>query len=397
MQLTSLFSSWTRLLRRHRPRRGGRQRLRLEVLEQRTTPDAITWTNRGITSGPNNDYFNDTFGANANLARSVVGAAVDLWGGFTGIIQDLNGAGINGTLPMTISMSSNPLDRTRGSSANTSFYANGMPSSASIVIGRGSDGHGASWFLDPNPIFLCNSAFLGAVTGPTCGYAQPGSPALGKDDLMEAAIREIAHGLGYGNTPRIRAHATDTGIVDHSSGGGVGHYWAYVGTGLFSTFSTLLTSFDSGSDVGGPANAAAAGDPAYPVRFGGRNYYGTDDDMNPFHSTGQRRYMSRNDINILLDAYGYDPGTSSVDFTDNFYAFMDETNKVWIRGRQDAASTDTINLTYRHVPMIGNYFAVTVALSNPVPGTNDPGPYELSFYGDGRTVRERESVGGRQG
>src|SRR5688572_24136826 len=55
------------------------QGYRLEPLEDRTLLSTILWENRGVTSGIDNDGFNTVFGANAELARRVVDAALSDW------------------------------------------------------------------------------------------------------------------------------------------------------------------------------------------------------------------------------------------------------------------------------------------------------------------------------
>src|SRR4051812_44237684 len=50
-----------------------------ETLEHRWLLSTISWVNRGVTSGPDNDRFAEVFGANAATARSVVDAAVSSW------------------------------------------------------------------------------------------------------------------------------------------------------------------------------------------------------------------------------------------------------------------------------------------------------------------------------
>ena len=365
----------TRRSRRpHSTRNYNRRRIDLEKLEDRTTPSIITWTNRGVTSGPNDDYFNEVFGAQAGLARSVIDAAINEW---SKVITNLNGAGVNNSLPVQISMGP---DLWGQALFTDDTFSNGMPASASITIASGTDGHGAGWYLDPN---LFSSAFTVPLPpgtgwvgwgGPFAGYAQAGSPAFDKGDLLEAVSHEMAHALGYAGSTKVLAHATNTNVISWKGG----HYWAFVGS---DGFHTLMDSLNGNSDLSYPYHAAPPGDPAFPISFGGLKYWGTDDVLTPTFRDSQRRLISRNDAYVLRDAYGYtvnDPATA----LGTFYAQLDETGKLWVRGRQDDASNDTITLG-THSSVIGgftyDYVDVTVAQSNPVLGTQYSNPYTASF------------------
>jgi hypothetical protein len=341
----------------------------VEPLEARTTPSIITWTNRGVTSGPDNDYFNDVFGARAALARSVVDNAISEW---TRVITNLNGAGSGNSLPMKISMNSDPTERWIGASTSTGFYGNGMPSNADMIISRGNDGHGGGWYLEPTA-YLFSSAYTADPGNAFTGYARPGSPAAGLFDLEEVVAHEMGHGVGYVPSAKVKARASDTGVIDIH---GVGTYWAFVGNG---GFSTLTTSFDGSMvDFHGPVHAATKGDPHYPISWGGRNYWGSDELMAAICHDSQRRLVSRNDAYLLRDSYGYtvnDPASA----LGTFYAQLDDTGKLWVRGRTDAASTDSITVS-THSSGTTNYVDVTVAQSNPVPGTYYTGPFTASFF-----------------
>jgi len=365
---------------RSRPRRGrppNRSRPRLESLEDRTAPSVITWTNRGVTSGPNDDDFNEVFGAGAGLARSVVDAAINEW---SSVITNLNGAGYKlvgggSSLPVTISMV--PSQHGEWAGTSSQFYDNGMPKSASIVIGSGDDGHGKGIYLDPN---LFSSAFTASASGPFSATAQAGSPAANGWDLLSAVTHEMGHALGYQAGAKLLPDVTNTGLHDWSSipPTGTGYYWAFVGP---SGFSTLMTSRNGGFDLGGPYHAADVGDSAYPINFGGHTYWGTEDLMNSSSADGERHLITRNDAYLLRDAYGYtvnDPATA----LGTSYAQLDNTGKLWVRGRQDAASTDTLTLRTHSLTwgiITQNFVDVTVVQSNPVPGTDYTGPYTASF------------------
>jgi len=110
----SRSKSRRRQTRQPPPSRG---RAILESLEDRTAPAGIIdWTNAAITSGSDNNYFYDVFGTNGYLAERVVQAAIDEW---SAVITGLNGAGNCLTVPMKISMNSDPANRGTGAVADT--------------------------------------------------------------------------------------------------------------------------------------------------------------------------------------------------------------------------------------------------------------------------------------
>src|SRR6266436_1325805 len=121
-----------------------RSHLTLECLEDRMVLSTINWTNRGQAG----DNFAAVFGANANLARSVVDTAIREW---STVIQNFHQVnhGDNKHIDVTISMNTN--NNSGGASTSvTSTDANGKPLTATISIGTG------PWFLNQN---LFSSAF----------------------------------------------------------------------------------------------------------------------------------------------------------------------------------------------------------------------------------------------
>jgi hypothetical protein len=348
--------------RPQRPKsRRPRQRPRLEELETRLVP-AFTWVNRGLPS----DNFAAVFGARANLARSVVDATLNNW---DRIIINLNQPGGGNNINVTIAM--HPFRFGNGASTTITQVNQGWPTAASITIDRGNDGAGGGWFLDPTP--NDNSAFTGTVVNGFSAFAQAGSPAAGLADLDTVVTHELGHALGISSDLRLRNFSTDTGVPDRSSGNGVGHYYAFVGP---SGYSHLMTSFDSGgggSDFGQAVHSAAAGDPAYPISFGGRTYVGADDLMNPFYSFGQRKLVSNAMASVLREAYNAIvlPGTAS---RGTFYAVLNQTTgNLLVRGGS-GASNDVTTIDVR----AGQLF-VDVNVGSPVPGTDLTGDI-TSFF-----------------
>ena len=79
------------------------RRLEVEALEERVVPSTILWTNRGMTSGANNDRFDAVFGDRAEIARRVVDAAILSW---QNVIQSFNyaDASLKDTLRVSITL-----------------------------------------------------------------------------------------------------------------------------------------------------------------------------------------------------------------------------------------------------------------------------------------------------
>jgi hypothetical protein len=350
--LNRVRQSFKRGCRNQRPERR-KQPLVLEGLEERTVPSTITWTNRG----QNSDNFAAVFGTNANTARSVVDTAIREW---TSVISNFNQD--NGGNNINVNISMNTAAGSTGGSTNVNDTdSNGKPTSASITLGRTGDGTNA-WFLDPN---LFSSAFLGRPNNAFSASPQAGSPATGLGDLLEVVTHELGHAMGFSSNAQVNARCRDTGVGDTSSSDGThGNYWAFTGTG---GFTCLLTAFNTGpnggSDQGGGEHFAAPGGPL-PINFNNTTFFGADDLMTPFYSMSQRRIVSRNDAFVLRDAFGYtvnDPATA----LGTFYDELNPTNgNLLIRGRQDAASNDTITVTNT-----GTTLTVGVTLGTPVPGT----------------------------
>ncbi len=284
-----------------------------DPLEDRRLFSAITWTNRGASSGANNDNFISVFGANAATARSVVDAAITSW---ARLINNFNFPGGGNTYSIVIKMATGGVSL--GANAGPTHYtSDGKPDQGAMTIGRGADttgdniGDGGGYFLDPTP--YDSSEFQSYTTNAFAAYADPTSPAFNKGDLYELTLHELGHAVGFSSSSSSTAFSshtvkTSTGdTVDPSLGGvagPIGFYYRWNGS-----VRTLLTSFDSGGQGGGgPVDSGSASHYAPPgssVNFGGFTYYGADDLMTPYYYSGQRRLVSQNDITMLADAYGY--------------------------------------------------------------------------------------------
>src|SRR6266516_2816849 len=138
-----------------------------------------------------------------------------------------------------------------GASASLSTTLGGKPRSGSVTMGRGGDltgdgvGDGSGWFLDPTP--LENSEFQSNIVNAFSADAAGGTVANGKSDFFTVVAAEMTHGMGlFGGTgvvPLWDSHTTDTGIADTAEGGGIGHFWTFVGPSI----KHLMTGNNGGS------------------------------------------------------------------------------------------------------------------------------------------------------
>jgi hypothetical protein len=118
-----------------------------EHLEARAVPSTITWTNRG------NDAFDAVFGADANLARSDVDAALADW---AVIISNFNYGNGTNNLNVSIDMAGPGF----GAAASVSGQINGRPNQGAIGIDSGQIGlPDRGWYLccgPTQPVFRNN-------------------------------------------------------------------------------------------------------------------------------------------------------------------------------------------------------------------------------------------------
>ena len=322
-----------------------RDRLKVEQLEDRTTPSTITWGNRGTGAGAGDtDQFNAAFGAQANNARADVDAVLASW---ERVITDFNQAGGNpNTVTITITANGG---NGNGASAGASFDASGHPISGSISMGRGGDGAGSGWFFDPTP--FDNSEFAGNIVNAFSSDAQAGSPAAGLGDFLTVVNAEVAHVMGLFFSPGLMQNplagtVTFTGITDNAEGGGKGQYVVFdgpSGTHLFTT----NNGGGGGGDTGQLVHSAGLGGSNQPLAFtsayrGALQLRGGQDSGNAIYEFG-RRYMVPNSVaRALGDAYGY-----TIALPETFgttYANLDSTGVLQIRGG-NGASDDLFSIT----------------------------------------------------
>ncbi len=365
--------SWTRT-RKRTPRPKPRYRPAFLTLEDRVVPSTITWDNRGQTS----DGFAAVFGANANVARSDVDAALADW---ANLISNFNYSNGTNTFHITISVGGT------GFGSSTSFGAqlNGKPTSGSISIGGGSDGHGAGYFLDPTP--SNDEEFQGTIINPYALSATPMGPADGKRDLYTTVTTTFSVAAGINDAPNElftsdpNHYLTNTGHADALCPGTL---WTYHGPDVDALFT---------SDAGCSASHASAVRIALPdagnqVTAGGVTYFGAADVGTPLAIPGQRYLPSNLDAQILHDSYGYtvNPPTGHSAYVD----YNPTTHNVLVRdGSHGAAkypsqnnpSNDTITISTFSIPAppFLTYIQFDVQIGNPTPGTGPSPTYSEAF------------------
>jgi hypothetical protein len=334
----------------------------------------IIWVNRGVTSGINNDRFNDVFGANALAARAVVDAVIDAW---ERVISSFNySGGAPDVYSLYVKMDS--AGASLGGVGSVSHYNNGKPDIGHVTIGRGLDttgdglGDGGDWFIDPTPNE--NSEFLGNIANPYAGDAQGGSPAVGLSDLYTVVAAEMTHCMGLiggNNDFQNSGFLSSTSVSDTAEGGGVGDFWTFVGP----TISHLMTSNTggpTGTDVGTAIHTAGPGVPVGVIPTG--VFMGADDAGNAGYETG-RRYLISNTVRLILDdAYGYD--TVNPEEFGTFHAVLNEsTGQVTVRGG-NGTSADNIDIS-----VDGGDVVIAVDVGNDIDGTGTtPGTATLNSF-----------------
>ncbi len=354
----------------------------------------IVWTNRGVTSGTNNDRFNDVFGVNANIARAVMDAAINMWARTIGAFN--YGGGFAGsTYQLTVKMATGASGN--GASAGVSSWAGSKPLSGGITMGSGGDGFGSGWFIDPTP--YDNSEYMGTIDNAFAAEAQSGSPGLGKGDFLTVALAEMAHCMGLFTAPSgLQSFVTNTGVNDAAGGAS--------GAKLFvensANINHLMTAFNSGS----PQNFNAAIHTAEPqsLTFGGTGYNGTDDAGNAYYSFSQRCLVPENLRLIFHDTLGY--STVSPANFETMYASLDSSGILQVRGGP-GTSSDVIAISVSGSNMIVDVdVSADVAGSGSLPGAGNLGSWRtivplgsISYVsiqgGDGNDYLRMEGNGGK--
>ncbi len=346
-----------------------------EPLEPRRLLSTIVWTNRGVTSGANNDHFNDVFGGLANQARAVIDADITYW---ERVIQNFNYSNGTDTYNLTISMDATSFTGSfvgAVTNVSNSNEIGGKPTQATISIGWlanavSSGNNVADWYLDPTP--LESSEFQGALFN---GFHQhaTSSPEVATD-LLSVVMHEMGHAFGLNANSLSDQYAANTGVVDTLNTPATtppSTYWTFTGPDV----KTLWTSYNSsGGDTtkssgnaGGPEHAAPSG-AVYPAV--NPTYFGADDLMNAVGAIGTRYFMSDNDVLMLKDAMGY--SVVLPDTYGTFYDTLDGNGTLRITG---TGGNDQVSIS-----ATANAVSVSMSLGSPVPGEDPVGFFTSTFF-----------------
>ena len=358
-----------------------------ESLEPRRLLSTINWINRGDAT----DSFDEVFGANDNLARAVVDAALDAW---ERLIVDFNQA-VLVLLPVPHIENPNTLDVTLdmalaspgfgGGAGNPATYdLNGTPLSRGISINSGTDtdndgdGDGAGWYLDPNP--NDHSEFAGPIFNAFVGQATNTGPANNLNDLYSLVTIEMNHALGltnFGSTPAWTGNPFLTNIGVADSIDTPGNLFTF--SGGPSGVTALLTS-----NNGGPGGVSQAGplhvalppqaNAGIPAGFSGAL------DVGNASGTGfpnDLRFLPSLLSSLMLsDVYGYTLAAGGADVFGTMHAILNSTSgDVLVRGMTgNNNSNDVINISRS-----GGQLVVSVDVGADVAGTGPTGPLESRF------------------
>src|SRR5262245_43100578 len=280
----------------------------VESLEGRRLLSTINWTNRGVTSGANDDRFDDVFGSSAETARQVIDGAIDYW---ERSITDFNYGNGTNTFNLTVTMNTGSASFAANGGFNQTV--SGKPSARWLSIARGNvDGDPNSsngWFLDTTP--LDSSEFRGNIVNAYVG--NPGT-AVGTD-MLTPALHELGHAMGLVSNTTMNALSTNTGQADAQGAGA--NFWRFDGPNV----RTLMTAYDSGGAGGSGSNANGAqhfAPAGAQFSVNGNTYFGAVDLMNAFYTT--RAIPSWNDVMMLHDAYGY--SVQDVEALGTFYNML---------------------------------------------------------------------------
>jgi hypothetical protein len=334
-------------------------------------PADIVWVNRGQSS----DGFADTFGAGAEVARRVMDAVI---AAFERMIGSFNYSDGSSNFNLTVEMAGNH----NGASAGLGATLEGKPKSGVITMGRGSNGQGSGWFIDPTPDD--HVEFMGPIVNAYSGDATPGGPASGLGDFYTVAAAEMTHLLGlYGSAlPGWAARTTNTGVPDTAEGGGNGTFWVFQGPSI----KHLLTSNNGGPGGQNWGSAIHGAGPGVNVNFGGSTYVGAQDIGNAVYEFS-RRYIPSNTFALMFkDAYNY----STVDPAQfgTFYSMRNPTTgQVLVRG--GAGSADVITISSSGASSI----TISVDPLNDVPGTGSlPGAGNLPAFVSTYSISDVNSI-----
>ena len=365
----------------HRSRREALRQLRLEGLEERRVLASIVWVNQ------NNDHFEEVFGAQADVARGVVNGVIDAWEDVITNFHNNNGNTYNLYLRMATQADvdeygfGGDVNRYAGQAPPSSItVVNGIPQQGLVLLGRGTDGHGSNYFLDPTPHE--HSEFQGDIINAFAGEASDPA-AQGKMDLYSLVQAEVVHALGITSATNSRyrelinagaagvngVSLTDTGVLDQVFFGTGATLWEFDGPSIH----YLMSDIDGGNK-GQPAHSALPH--AQNVVVGNDNVVlrGNVNLSNPSLGNGQRLLISNAAALMLHDVYGYTLAAGGPERQATFYALQDSGGDVHVRG---TAAADSVVMNSQAA-----YMQVSVNPGDDIPGTDpfSPGSFFASRF-----------------
>lgn len=339
----------------------------VEAVERRLLLANLVWTNRGLAS----DNFAATFGAGAAAARSVVDAVITHW---ERVIDDFNWASAT-QFNLQIQMRSQAAPDFGGqtSPATVTIDGNGVPTSAVVNLGRGTDtsgdglGDGVGWWIDPTPNDFAE--FDTPVSG-FVGNASAG-PATGGRDFYSLVAHEIGHGVGMTSNAtgdwrtRLPLFATQTAVAD---AGGAGLLWAYNSA---SVGRVVLTDSDLAGSGSTAVHMALVNQT---FNFNGQTYTSARDVMNNTFSgaQGRRHLISNVVVGMLDDVYGYD--TTWPEQFGSMYTSLDTSTGILTLRGGAGGSNDTFSITSQN----GGY-TISVNVGNDIPGTGPTDAFQSTW------------------
>jgi hypothetical protein len=334
----------------------------------------INWVN----DGDDDDGFEDVFGARAEDARKVVREVIE---DFQEMIGSFNYADGSATYRLTVNMNGG---NGNGASANLIETLGGKPQRGRVSMGRGADGLGSGWFIDPTP--EDSAEFQGNIVNAFAADAQAGSPAAGLGDFYTVVAAELTHCLGlFGGTGMVDSWdnlTTDTGIADTAEGGGTGNFWVFQGPSI----RHLMTGNNAGPGGSAFPGAVHSAGPGVTVNFGGFSYQGAQDIGNAIYELG-RRYLVNNVFSLMFrDAYDY--GSVNPDQFATMYANLNRTTGALLVRGGLGTSADEIT-----VSRAGSTITVSVNVGSDIPGTGAlPGAGNLPAFVTEFTTAEVSSI-----
>jgi Ca2+-binding RTX toxin-like protein len=335
--------------------------------------------------GQDSDRFADVFKANADLARGVVDAVLNVWATALDTLNFPNRENPN-RYEITVSMDEAGTGFT--STGGGGYGGDGFPTQGTVTLGRGNDvdgdgkGDGAGWFLDPTPN---DHVEFTDIINPFAARPKQGSPAFGMTDLYNFVNAELYHALGFLSLPPggiqsklqnpLNGRVVPLGTTDLEYN--IGTYFVFDGPSV----TALLTSNNGGNggeDTQVPAHSAGPIRPnmneaiPFQSQFRGQvQLTGGTNAGNASDVGSVRVLVPDNLVLIMKDAYGFGVKLPSTLPNGTFGAQLNQTTgQLMVQG---GTGNDQVQIQRQ-----GNDLMVAVNNQN-----DGPVPAGLDNNGDG--------------